>query len=87
VWMDGSCGSACEVALVALRSNPHVRFVGKRSAGFTTVNESVPVNKDYVMALTAGILLDHRRVPVGDALKPDVVYEGDVWQDVLRLGK
>lgn len=85
VWIDRSCASACEVAAAALKGLPRVKLVGSRTAGKSTTNERLVINDEVQLFVTAGVLLDRAMNPVGDAVDPDIAYDGESSEDVLHL--
>lgn len=55
VW-SGGCASACEALAIAVKGR--FKSVGQPTAGFTTANESIVLNKRLMLALTEGIMAD-----------------------------
>jgi C-terminal processing protease CtpA/Prc len=82
-WVDGACGSACEMLAVALQTLPAHLRVGSSTAGLTSANELVPLTDRVQMAITAGWMLDAQGAAVRGPLQPDVPLAVQTAEDLL----
>jgi len=84
-WIGPGCASACEAAAVALLGRPKTRLVGQTTAGYATGNETIFVNKQYDLALTAGRMKDKSGRLIGDSVELQVSSDSNDIAEILRL--
>ena len=86
-WIGPGCGSACEATAVALLGRPKTRLVGQTTAGYATGNETIFVNKEYDLALTAGRMKDKFGRLIGDSVEPQVFNDSNDIAEILLSGE
>jgi hypothetical protein len=86
-WIGPGCASACEAAVVALLGRPKTRLVGQSSAGYATGNETIFVNKEYDLALTAGRMKDKSGRLIGDSVEPQISNDSNDIAEILLLSE
>jgi carboxyl-terminal processing protease len=71
-WIGGSCGSSCEALTIALSDRQATVLVGQPTAGLATANESITLNGDYDLHITAGWMAHRNGERAEGRIRPGV---------------
>lgn len=77
------CGSSCEAVAIAVKGR--FKTLGQPTTGLATANETLPINDDYALALTAGFMADLRGTHF-HTVPPDVELDNESMQRLLKDG-
>lgn len=78
--------SSGEATAISLMSNPNVRFIGTKSAGYTTSNKSFSLKNGDVLILTSGVMTDYTKKEYWKGITPqyEISNEADLEMELSK---
>lgn len=76
VIVNKKTASSAEIVAMIFQNRMNVKIFGEKTAGFLTSNIDINIDKDYSIALTYGILKNHRQIIMhNENIEPDVITQ------------
>lgn len=80
-----NCASACEALAIAILSRENSKLIGQPTRGLATANETVELNTEFSMTLTAGYMANRNGKIIYPRVVPDSRMDDAGIERILRL--